>query len=102
MVVHAQQPRHSRHSHLDHIFFGNPMRRNGTLDAMFFRHPREQGETYVEHFKVASRLSIMSMVGGIFMMVHAFIPGVNLFDVMGTCSESYYGLILDRLHRKQK
>lgn len=83
-------------SRLDHIFFGNPM------DSMFFEHPREQGETYVEHFKVASKISIMSMVGGIFMMVHAFVPGVNLFEVIGTYSTSYYGLILDKLSRKQK
>ena len=76
--------------------------RETPLDTLFFKHPRQQGETYIEHFKVASKISIMSGVGAFFMMVHAFIPGINLFEVIGTYSTTYYGLILDKITRNTK
>ena len=72
------------------------------LDRLFFRHPREQGETYLEHFKVASRLAVMSGVGAICMIVHAIVPGVNLFETIGTCSTTYYRNILDMITRNSK
>lgn len=76
--------------------------RGSALDALFFAHPRQQNETYVEHFKAASKVALMSGVGAVFMMVHALVPGVNLFEAIGTYSTTYYGVIVDLLSRNAK
>ena len=71
------------------------------MDALFFEHPREQNETYFEHFKAAAKIAVMSGIGTLFIAVHAVVPGINLFDIMGTCSTSYYGLVVERLSKRK-
>lgn len=71
------------------------------MDALFFRHPREQNETYVEHFQAAAEIAVMSGIATAFMAIHAVVPGINLFEIMGTYSETYYGLIVDRLTKRK-
>lgn len=47
-----------------------------TLKRLFAEHPREVGETYVEHFAMAARfgLRLARLTGAAF--VHAVVPGV--------------------------
>lgn len=47
-----------------------------TLKRLFAEHPREVGETYVEHFEMAARfgLRLARLTGAAF--VHAVVPGV--------------------------
>lgn len=44
------------------------------LDKMFLSHPRAVGESYGEHFAVASGFGAKMVAGGIACMVHAVIP----------------------------
>lgn len=41
---------------------------------LFTDHPEAVGETYTEHFGVASRFGAKMIVGGIGAMLHAFVP----------------------------
>ena len=87
------------------MVFRDPIRqplysRGSVLDELFFRHPREQNETYIEHFKVAFNMGFLSCVGAVYFFVHAFVPGINLFETMGTSSSTHYRLIMDMISRK--
>ncbi len=46
------------------------------IRAAFFDHPREVGETYSQHWRVAMRFGIAMTVGGAACIVHAFVPAV--------------------------
>lgn len=41
---------------------------------LFLDHPAEVGESYREHFGVASSFGIIMIIGGLAAIVHAFIP----------------------------
>ena len=75
---------------------------NSVIDALFFRHPRQQNETYIEHFKTASKIGFMTFVASFFMGVHALVPGINLFETIGTTSPEYYDNIIQLITRKNK
>lgn len=47
------------------------------IDRIFLEHPRTVGETYFEHFAVASRFGRAMVAGGTKAIVHAVLP--NLF-----------------------
>ena len=72
------------------------------LDNLFFRHPREQNETYIEHFKTASKIGFLTFVASFFMIVHALVPGINLFETIGINSNEYYSNIIELINRKKK
>lgn len=40
----------------------------------FTQHPRSVGETYAEHFSVASRCGVSMMVAGFACVIHAALP----------------------------
>lgn len=42
---------------------------------LFTDHPRSVGETYAEHFGVASRFGFTMIWGGLCALVHAAVPG---------------------------
>ena len=52
------------------------------LTRIFLDHPREQGETYLEHFAVAASASLSMLVCGAKLAVHAAVP--CLFTTAGT------------------
>ena len=50
--------------------------------AYFTEHPASAGESYGEHFRVASRFSKELLIAGIACAVHAIVP--NLFTTTGS------------------
>lgn len=50
-----------------------PRRRSRAID-LFLRHPTEQGETYVQHFRVAASVGGPMVVAGLACLVHATFP----------------------------
>jgi len=46
------------------------------LSKLFIEHPREVGETYAEHFGVATSFGMEMVKGGLACLVHALVPGL--------------------------
>jgi hypothetical protein len=46
------------------------------FDALFLHHPRAVGETYGEHFGVASTVGARMIAAGAACSLHAFVPAV--------------------------
>jgi hypothetical protein len=44
--------------------------------ALFLKHPRSIGETYVEHMATALHFGMTMILGGIACMIHALIPAL--------------------------
>jgi hypothetical protein len=44
------------------------------IHRLFLEHPASVGESYGEHFGVASRFGVSMIVGGIASLVHAVLP----------------------------
>ena len=44
--------------------------------SLFTKHPRSVGETYIEHFVVATRLSFKLSIASMMQLMHAFFPFV--------------------------
>ncbi len=41
---------------------------------LFLDHPRSVDETYAQHFRVAGRVGVVMIVGGLAALVHAVVP----------------------------
>lgn len=59
----------------------------------FTRHPRQVGESYVEHLGTASVFGLTMMVGGLCVIVHAVLP--FLFERTGSRT-------MDKLHKRMR
>lgn len=46
------------------------------IDTLFRKHPRSVGETYAEHFAVASRVGLIMIGGGLAALIHAVCPAL--------------------------
>ncbi len=46
------------------------------IDRIFLKHPREVGEGYFEHMRVASGFGAAMIVGGMKAMIHAMFPNL--------------------------
>lgn len=44
------------------------------LDRLFLEHPRSVGETYTQHFGVATGFGLRLIAGGIGCCIHGFLP----------------------------
>ena len=55
------------------------------------RHPREVDESYCEHFAIAAGFGATMLIGGLCVIVHAFLP----FLFVNTGSRT-----MDKLHKK--
>jgi hypothetical protein len=60
------------------------------IDRFFLSHPRSVGESYAEHFGIASRFGLTMLAGGFAVLVHGFFPA--LFTTTGSDT-------VKRLHR---
>ena len=67
-------------------------------DNPFTRHPREVGESYPEHFAIASRFGLKMIGGGLACLVHAVCP----FLCERTGSETVRGLNASLCKRADK
>lgn len=54
---------------------------------LFVEHPQSVGETYIQHGSVACGYGATLVAYGIAEFVHAVVPGIDLFQLMGTTSE---------------
>lgn len=63
------------------------------MPNIFTHHPHEVGENYVEHLGVALRFGMIMTLGGLAVIVHAFLP----FLFVKTGSRT-----MDRLYRRMK
>jgi len=70
---------------------------------MFLEHPHSRGETYCEHMKNALCISSRMFIASQFSLIHAFIPGVDLFStVFQTTSTEYINSINETINRTKK
>ena len=69
------------------------------IDKLFFEHPRERKETYCEHMSQAFTISFYLLASSYAMIVHSFIPGVDLFRSFGTTSEEFLTSIIGNIKR---
>jgi hypothetical protein len=53
----------------------DPGRDIAMFNRLFVDHPTTVGETYLEHFGVASSFGVAMIRGGLCALVHAFVPG---------------------------
>jgi hypothetical protein len=60
-------------------------------DNPFTRHPTEVGESYTEHLGTAAGFGVTMLLGGLCVILHAFLP----FLFINTGSRT-----MDKLHRK--
>jgi hypothetical protein len=67
----------------------------------FIAHPQSVGETYTEHFGVASRFGVTMVAGGLACFVHAFLP--NFFTRTGsTAVKRLYSQMVSRQPGNQR
>lgn len=52
------------------------------IQKLFLSHPKSVGESFGEHFGVASRFGATMVVSGVACMIHAFVPA--LFERTGS------------------
>lgn len=52
----------------------------------FLEHPRQQNETYIQHFKMATSFGTRLIKYGLYEYIHAFIPSIDMFRKKGTTS----------------
>lgn len=65
------------------------------IDRLFLDHPRSVGESYVEHFGVATRFGARLIAGGVACMIHGVLP--NLFTRTGSNTVKHlYSQMLSR------
>ena len=73
------------------------------IDKLFLEHPRIQGETYFQHMKVATKIGLKFGIVSTFTLIHAVVPGVDLFDkYLNTTSTNYIKGILDTINRSSQ
>jgi len=68
----------------------------GLLRQWFAAHPESVGETYAEHFGVASRFGLTMLAGGLACFVHALFPAL----FVRTGSTTIKGLYSEMLARQ--
>jgi hypothetical protein len=69
------------------------------FERLFIAHPRSVGETYGEHFVMASGFGVRLVLSGFACLVHAVFPG--LFETTGSAAvkELHRRMVIDRLRR---
>lgn len=66
------------------------------LDKLFRDHPRSVGETYGEHFVVASGFAAAMLLAGLACLVHAVIPGLCVRTGSRTVEQLYERMVMGR------
>ena len=72
------------------------------MNRLFLKHLKEQNETYTKHFCVAASIGVSSCFFGIAQIIHAFIPGIDIFKIHGTTSEKCLNDIIKKINRNKK
>lgn len=66
------------------------------FNRLFRDHPKEVGETYVEHLTAAGGFGVKMIVGGIACVVHAIVPGLFVTTGSGTVKTLYDQMVAKR------
>lgn len=70
---------------------------------MFLAHPASRGETYFQHMSEALCISSRLLIASQFALIHAFIPGVDLFStVFQTTSSEFIKSVDKTINRTKK
>jgi hypothetical protein len=68
---------------------------SNTIERLFTAHPHSVGESYPEHFQIATGVGLAMIASGFACLVHAVVP--NLFQRTGsTTIKRLYALMLSR------
>ncbi len=66
------------------------------IRRLFLDHPETVGETYAEHFGVASRFGVTMIAGGLGALLHAFLPAVCKSRGSDTVAALYRQMVAKR------
>lgn len=70
------------------------------IGRLFQEHPREVGETYLEHLAVAGAFGVKMIVGGAACVVHAVVPGLFITTGSGTIKKLYDQMVAKRAAKR--
>ena len=63
------------------------------IDRWFTDHPRSVGESYAEHFLIATRVGLAMLAGALACFVHALVPALFQRTGSGTVKRLYAKLV---------
>jgi hypothetical protein len=66
------------------------------MDLSFTKHPNDVGETYGEHFMVASSFGTAMILGGLACLVHAVLPFLCASTGSGTIKRLHKRMVVSR------
>ena len=66
------------------------------MSVSFTQHPREVGETYGQHFLVATGFGLAMLVGGLACLVHAVLPFLCTRTGSGTIRRLHDQMVANR------
>ncbi|MHA1808435.1 MAG: DUF6356 family protein [Candidatus Thorarchaeota archaeon] len=72
------------------------------LKDLFTKHPKSVGETYWQHFAVATRISARCLCASLFQAVHALLPFVSPPEKLGADSMKEFFEGVSPSNRKKK
>lgn len=67
---------------------------------LFTAHPATVGETYTEHFQVATGISLRMAAGAVACMIHGFLPFLFVKTGSGIISDLYVNAVSHRTSAK--
>ena len=71
------------------------------MDVSFTKHPSDVGETYTEHFAVASSFGAAMIIGGLACMVHAVLPFLCTTTGSATIRRLHDRMVVNRTRAAQ-
>jgi hypothetical protein len=66
------------------------------MDVSFTKHPNDVGETYGEHFMVATSFGAAMIVGGLACLVHGVLPFLFTATGSGTIKRLHERMVVSR------
>lgn len=66
------------------------------FNRLFRDHPKDVGETYVEHFQAAGGFGMKMIGGGIACVIHALVPGLFVTTGSGTVKRLHDQMVAKR------
>jgi hypothetical protein len=67
------------------------------MDVSFTKHPHAVGETYGEHFAMASSFGVAMLIGGLACLVHAVLPFLCTSTGSGTIRRLHDRMVVNRV-----
>lgn len=74
---------------------------NSCFRKLFTEHPESVGENYFTHGYQASLFGIKLISYGVAEIIHAIVPGIDLFEIFGTQSHKQLEKLIDQLKSRK-